>query len=205
MSASGPASPAGCRRGGRAERVNACRARRYDPRMGLPTLHGRRVTLRPATRADAARLYEILFSPGVSEWWPCRGPDECEEILADESIAAFMVEADGQPVGLIQYSEEATPDYRHASVDIALHAGWQGRGLGTDAVRTLVAHLVRDLGHHRVTIDPAASNARAIRVYEKVGFRPVGILRRYERGADGTWHDGLLMDLLADELTEPPA
>ena len=50
-------------------------------------------------------------------------------------------------------------------------------------------------------IDPAADNHRAVRCYEKVGFRPVGVMRRYERGADGTWHDGLFMDLLADELT----
>ncbi len=51
-------------------------------------------------------------------------------------------------------------------------------------------------------IDPAADNQPAIRCYTAVGFRPVGIMRRYERNADGSgWHDGLLMDLLADELT----
>ena len=44
------------------------------------------------------------------------------------------------------------------------------------------------------------TTSAAIRCYAKVGFRPVGVLRRYERGLDGTWHDGLLMDLLADEL-----
>jgi aminoglycoside 6'-N-acetyltransferase len=49
-------------------------------------------------------------------------------------------------------------------------------------------------------IDPAADNAAAIRCYSKVEFRPVGIMRRYERSSDGTWHDGLLMDLLAEEL-----
>lgn len=49
-------------------------------------------------------------------------------------------------------------------------------------------------------IDPAADNVAAIRGYGKVGFRPVGIMRQYERGSDGTWHDGLLMDLLAAEL-----
>ena len=54
--------------------------------------------------------------------------------------------------------------------------------------------------HHRLTIDPAADNAAAIRCYKKVGFRPVGVMRRYEQGAEGTWHDGLLMDLLAEEL-----
>lgn len=34
-----------------------------------------------------------------------------------------------------------------------------------------------------------------------VGFQPVGIRRRSERGNDGVWHDALLMDLLAEELT----
>jgi aminoglycoside 6'-N-acetyltransferase len=36
-----------------------------------------------------------------------------------------------------------------------------------------------------------------------VGFQPVGVLRRYERGPDGSWHDGLLMDLLPEDLTDP--
>jgi RimJ/RimL family protein N-acetyltransferase len=55
----------------------------------------------------------------------------------------------------------------------------------------------------RLTIDPAADNQRAIRAYRRVGFRPVGVLRRYERGPDGGWHDGLLMDLLPEDLTDP--
>jgi aminoglycoside 6'-N-acetyltransferase len=63
-------------------------------------------------------------------------------------------------------------------------------------------YLFEVLGHHRVTIDPAAANAAAIRCYEKVGFRRVGITRRSERSPEsGTWRDGLLMDLLAEDLT----
>ena len=43
-----------------------------------------------------------------------------------------------------------------------------------------------------------AANAAAIRAYEKAGFRPVGVMRRYERDTGGGgWHDGLLMELLA--------
>ncbi len=41
---------------------------------------------------------------------------------------------------------------------------------------------------------------RAIAAYAKLGFRPVGIMRRYQRMTDGRWVDALLMDLLADEL-----
>ena len=65
----------------------------------------------------------------------------------------------------------------------------------------LARFLCEQRGHHRLTIDPAAANHRAIRCYEKVGFRRVGVLRQYERGPDGRFHDGLLMDLLRPELS----
>ncbi len=70
-------------------------------------------------------------------------------------------------------------------------------------VAALARYLVNDRGHHRLVIDPAADNEPAIRCYAAVGFRPVGIMRRYERDPDGVgWHDGLLMDLLAEELDQ---
>jgi aminoglycoside 6'-N-acetyltransferase len=112
----------------------------------------------------------------------------------------FAIEVDRRVAGLIQYLEENEPDYRHAAIDIFIAAEHQGRGLGPDAVRTLARHLFEQRGHHRLTIDPAADNARAIASYRRVGFRPVGVMRRYERGRDGTWHDGLLLDLLREEL-----
>ena len=78
----------------------------------------------------------------------------------------------------------------------------QGRGLGPDAIRTLARHLFERDGHHRLTIDPAVGNERAIRAYARVGFKPVGRMRQYQRFPDGTWRDALLMDLLADELED---
>jgi aminoglycoside 6'-N-acetyltransferase len=106
---------------------------------------------------------------------------------------------DGAVRGWLLCSEERDPDYRHVGFDIMLAAEVQGRGYGPEALRVAIRHFAAR-GHHRFTIDPAAHNERAIRAYASVGFRPVGLMRRYERGADGTWHDGLLMDLLADEL-----
>jgi aminoglycoside 6'-N-acetyltransferase len=169
--------------------------------MAEMQLEGERVTLRAATAADIPVMLDILTAPGVAPWWPGVTIEECDEMIVDPEVHAFVVEHRGNPVGFIQFVEEPEADYRHASIDVALHDRWHGKGLGTDAVRTLARHLVRDRGHHRVTIDPAASNARAIRCYEKVGFQAVGVMRQYERGGDGTWHDGLLMDLLADDIT----
>ena len=101
---------------------------------------------------------------------------------------------------MIQFSEELEPKYRHAQIDLFLDPALHGRGIGTEAVRQLVRQLIDERGHHRITIDPATDNMAAIRAYEKAGFRPVGVMRAYERdvGGDG-WHDALLMELLAAE------
>ena len=107
---------------------------------------------------------------------------------------------DGRTVGSIQFGQELEPDYRHGTIDLFLDGDHQGRGLGPDAIRTVARYLFDVLGHHRITIDPSAANDRAIRAYERVGFRPIGRMRDYERGPDGTWHDGLLMDMLRHEL-----
>jgi aminoglycoside 6'-N-acetyltransferase len=166
-----------------------------------PTLRGERVRLRPTRAADVERLLAILSEPEVRAWW---GEHDAERVRADlvdpEDAVAFAIEVDGELIGAVEYHEETSADYRHAGMDIFVATAWQGRGLGTEALRVLARYLVDERGHHRLTIDPAAADARAIRAYEKVGFRPVGVMRQYERGADGTWHDGLLMDLLASEL-----
>jgi aminoglycoside 6'-N-acetyltransferase len=165
-------------------------------------LQGANVRLRPATPADIPELARIRATPEVTRWW--RGGDDMAaavaEDLAEEGTETLVVEHDGRVAGAIQWHAEEEPDYRHAGIDIYLDPALHGRGLGADAVRTLARHLIADRGHHRLVIDPAADNAAAIRCYSKVGFRPVGVMRNYERGLDGTWHDGLLMDLLVDEL-----
>jgi aminoglycoside 6'-N-acetyltransferase len=101
--------------------------------------------------------------------------------------------------GCIQFTEETDPDYHSASIDVFVADAWQDRGVGSDAMRTLIAYLVGGRGHHRLTVDPAAANARAIHVYERLGFRPVGTMHAYERVADATWRDALLMELVIDK------
>jgi aminoglycoside 6'-N-acetyltransferase len=164
-------------------------------------LKGDRVVLRRLAEADLPRLAAIQAQPSVAARWG--EPNEADlraKQDGSEGVVAYAIELDGEVVGLIEYHEEDDPMYRHANMDVFLAEEVQGRGLGTDAVRTLARYLVHERGHHRLTIDPAADNVPAIRAYEKVGFRPVGVMRQYERLPGGDWHDGLLMDLLADEL-----
>jgi aminoglycoside 6'-N-acetyltransferase len=167
----------------------------------LPVLRGERVVLRPVREEDAAALVALLSEPAVAAWW--HGWDEARvrrDLIAEQEWEVVVaIEVSGVVAGMLLVGEEEEPDYRHASLDIALATAHQGRGIGPEAMRLVIEHLIAERGHHRFTIDPAAANERAIRVYERLGFKRVGVMRRYERGADGSWHDGLLMDLLAEE------
>jgi aminoglycoside 6'-N-acetyltransferase len=165
-------------------------------------LHGRQVTLRPTTLADAPALAAILAEPDVARWWGTFDLDRvvAELIDGDPEESPFVIEHGGEIVGYIQAVEEDEPDFRQAGIDLFLRTDVQGRGLGPDAIRTLAIELIDGRGHHRLTIDPVADNVRAIAAYAKLGFKPVGLMRRYQRMTDGRWADALLMDLLADEL-----
>ena len=156
--------------------------------------------LRSTEPRDADELRRIRQTPEVMRWWDTMDVD----FPFDEPDAVLLtIEIDGLIVGLIQYWEEPTPQYRHATIDIFLDPDVHGRGHGTRAIRQLVRTLVTEHGHHRITIDPATANTAAIRCYEKVGFKPVGVMRQHERDVDGDgWHDSLLMELLADEWDE---
>jgi len=156
------------------------------------------MNLRPLVPADEAELLRIHATPEVALWWDT--PAEGFPWTDDPDATRFAIEVDGVVAGMIQFTEEHEPKYRHAGIDLFLDPSFHGRGLGTEAVRRIVRLLIDEHGHHRITIDPAVANAAAIRAYEKAGFKPVGVMRRAERDSDGQgWHDSLLMELLAGE------
>jgi aminoglycoside 6'-N-acetyltransferase len=159
----------------------------------LPTLRTERLTLRPLTDEDVESILKIVTGPGVREWW---GSADSEDIRNDGT--AFAIRVDDETVGWVAFNEETEPDYKFASLDISLKPDHQAKGLGPRALRMVIDWLVEERGHHRFTIDPAAHNERAIKAYQTVGFEPVGIMRQYERGPDGIWHNGLLMDLVVE-------
>lgn len=173
----------------------------------MTRLLGPRIALRPVEPTDLPRLLEILRQPAVAQFWSA--PDEAadRELLlgADpdgaEAITTFAVTIGGELIGWITGWEKLQAEYRHAGIDLFLDSARHGHGYGPEAIRLVCRWLFAERGHHRITIDPSAANARAIRSYEKVGFKRVGVLRRYERGHDGSFHDGLLLDLLPEDLS----
>ncbi len=167
-------------------------------------LNGEQVTLRAPMAADVPRLVAIRRSPPVATWWGDEPADELTAEFGNQVGAAdntlLVIDVEDATVGAIQWYANDDPQFRHAGMDIFLDPAVRGRGLGPDAIRTLVRHLIAVHGFHRFVIDPNAANDAAIRCYTKVGFRPVGVMREYEALDSRTWRDGLLMDLLAREL-----
>jgi len=142
--------------------------------------------LREFRPADATALGALLAEPEVKRWWP-DGDYERD--------TGWVVEVDGELAGWVQYQEESYEWYPSVALDIALTTSLHGRGYGRRALRLAIEYFVAK-GHHRFTIDPSVGNERAIRSYAAVGFRPVGVLRSYERDPEDGWKDGLLMDLI---------
>jgi len=163
----------------------------------LPTLQGEHLLLRPAQADDVHALTDILVEPDVARWWGHNDLDTVRDELRDQPSFAIVI--DGAVAGWLHVNEETEPDYPSVAFDIVLAPALHGRGLGQEALRLAIRHFI-ERGHHRFSIDPSQANERAIRSYASVGFKPVGVLRAYERAPDGTWRDGLLMDLLADEF-----
>jgi aminoglycoside 6'-N-acetyltransferase len=155
------------------------------------------IVLRPVSESDAPELRRIHAEPEVARWWDA--PDERFPLDDEPEATRFTIEVEGRVAGMVQFSEESEPKYRHAAIDVFLDPVFHGRGIGTEAIRRVVRHLIDERGHHRITMDPAADNAAAIRAYEKVGFRRVGVMHLAERDADGRgWHDSLLMELVEE-------
>jgi len=166
----------------------------------LPTLHGPRVTLRPPHDGELEGLARtVATDPETGPRWST----DSEVLLRwfhEDGLRLYVAEVEGQVAGVLDFEEVTEPEYHSAGMDIGMFSGFVNRGLGTEALKVLATYLIDERGHHRLTIDPAADNARAIRAYEKLGYKPIGIARKYERLDSGEWHDGLLMDMLAEEF-----
>jgi aminoglycoside 6'-N-acetyltransferase-1b/aminoglycoside 6'-N-acetyltransferase-2 len=147
------------------------------------------VTLRLMAEHDLPMLHEWLNRPHIVEWWG--GEEErptLEEVLehyrprvlAEESVIMYVAMQASEPIGFAQsytalgcgdgwWEDESDPGVR--GIDQSLSNPMQlNQGLGTRLVRALVELLFSDPKVTKIQTDPAPSNHRAIRCYEKAGF-----------------------------------
>jgi RimJ/RimL family protein N-acetyltransferase len=136
------------------------------------------ITFRPLTPDDLPMLHEWVTRPHVAEWWP--DPSTYDEVVAeygpvisgDDPTRAYIALHDGDPIGFIQ-AYIARPGVRGIDQFLA-NAHQLNRGLGTAMVRAFIEHVFMDPAVTKIQTDPSPENARAIRCYEKAGFRALG-------------------------------
>ena len=137
---------------------------------------GGRTNIRPATESDLDLLAGWFGDPTFVEWWgrvPLARGEVAEKYLGRRSpgVESYVVEHDEKPIGYLQaWTDDGG---KSGGIDMALIPDKQGYGLGPEAGRALAQHLV-ERGWDPITVDPALSNLRAIRAWEKAGFASAG-------------------------------
>ena len=155
------------------------------------------ITFRPLTEDDLPLLHRWLNAPHVRQWWG-RGHDTAPTLdevrttylprVDDASgVRSFIALLDGEPLGYVQsytpfgcgdgwWKDETDPGARGTD-QLVGDRDKVGRGLGTRMVAAFAGRLFEDPRVTRIRTDPHPMNARAIRCYEKVGFREVATIR----------------------------
>jgi len=149
------------------------------------------IALRLMKENDLLLLHSWLQRPHVVEWWggeACLNFDQVQEkylprLKNPERVTPYIAMMDSTPIGYAQsyialgcgdgwWEDETDPGVR--GIDLFLSEGNQlGKGIGTRLVETLVKHLFADPEVTKIQTDPDPRNLRAIRCYEKAGFRVV--------------------------------
>lgn len=179
------------------------------PTPASSPIEGRWLRLRPVAEPDLPTILEWLREPEVLHWWDneLAGLDEVRREFLEPDPRypglGYLIEEGGRPLGYIQWWQRSEDDMdaHWAGIDIFIaDPSARGRGVGTEAVRMLLAWLFEERHLHRVTIDPETGNARAIRSYQKAGFRLDGVLRHNDFMRGG-WVD---TQMLSSSKTNGP-
>ena len=157
-----------------------------------------------AAESDYALIAKWLTDERVLNFYEGRSnPFSLEKVrekfspraLSEENVTPCIMEFECQPIGYLQFYPADVAEYEfeeHGKIyALDLFIGepeYWGRGIGTTFVRLLLVYLFEQLGADWVVIDPHVDNPRAVRSYEKAGFRKIKILREHEM------HDGKLVD-----------
>lgn len=173
-------------------------------------LEGEKVRLRPIEREDLPRFVRWFADPEVRRhllvYLPFsltqeeRWYEELQERLRrSESVVLALETLDGLHIGNIGLHEIDWKN-RHAELGIVIgEKAYWGQGYGTDAIRTLLRLAFEEMNLHRVYLVVDEDNLRAIRCYEKCGFREEGRLREAVF-REGQYHDQLVMSVLQAEF-----
>ena len=154
--------------------------------------------IRSATKSDIEQIRALYRAVGSAGGGLARTPDEVTLDYVSDFVHAsrhggieLVAEApDGTLAGEIHTYPLGPATLAHVlgQLTIAVHPGWQGRGIGRALFRALLDRVERDFPHVlRVELKARESNTRAIGMYESLGFRKEGRMERRIRLENGSF------------------
>lgn len=167
-----------------------------------------RTTLRPLEPEDLDQLYLYRNDPEVMHWlggfsagyshadleqWLISHRNRRDEVLW--AVASRPEDRCIGHVGLYQI------DHRSRKAEFAILIGdadQQGKGIGKEVTKAVLAYGFDELNLHRITLSAIATNDRAIHLYASLGFTQEGLLRE-DVFREGRYIDVVLMAILEDE------
>jgi RimJ/RimL family protein N-acetyltransferase len=175
--------------------------------MQTPFLIGARIYFRPLERADAPMIQQWINDPEIRKFLRIYLPMNlaAEERYIDsvsgngQDLSMLIVRTDNdRPIGSVGLHKI---DYKNRHAEFGIMIGVQeeqNQGFGGEATRLMVGYAIETLNLNRVELHVYEFNPRALRVYEKAGFRKEGVLRQHHY-ADGRYWDTTVMSILREE------
>ncbi|MBC1978415.1 spermidine N1-acetyltransferase [Listeria marthii] len=163
--------------------------------------------LRPLEREDLKFVHRLNNDAKIMSYWfeePYEAFVELQELydkhIHDQSERRFILELDGQMVGLVELMEI---DYIHrrAEFQIIIDPKFQGHGYAVSATKLAMKYAFHVLNLHKLYLVVDKVNEKAIHIYEKVGFIREGELID-EFFVDGAYHDAIRMCIFQRQYQE---
>ncbi|MFQ6014718.1 MAG: GNAT family N-acetyltransferase [Anaerolineae bacterium] len=170
-------------------------------------IQGNKVRLRAIEREDLSRFVRWLNDPEVVQYLTIYTPFSMaeeerwfERQLEDDSSTILAIETlDGTHIGNVGLHKI---DWKNSHAELGIFIGekeYWDQGYGSDAVMAMLNFAFNEMNLHRVSLGVYAFNKRAIRCYEKCGFRHEGTEREVVF-KNGNYHDHLIMGILRHEF-----
>ncbi|WP_282033712.1 GNAT family N-acetyltransferase [Metabacillus indicus] len=170
-------------------------------------LIGEQITLRALKRDDSDKILEWVNNPKLKFLTGTVFP--VSEVEHEKWFENKLNEKTNKIFGIEEHTTKHfigvvglnNTDFINRNTELYIYIGdenhW-GKGLGTDAVKTLINFVFEELNLHRISLVVFAYNTRAIKAYEKVGFVSEGVMRE-SLFKNGNYHDKILMAIINEK------
>lgn len=174
-----------------------------SPVLPAAPIVGPAVELRAPVQDDLEPLYAILQEPEVAFWWVGFSKERTQREFIDAPETTRVIEVAGECAGALYVLRGEDPEYPTTVMHLFIGTRFRGRRIGEEALALAIRHEFAN-GITRITLDPNEHNDGAIRSYERLGFKRIGVLRDYQVRPGGALEGAMFLDLTRSDFPDGP-